>query len=129
MQVALIFGISRREELVNINLQDIEQHADIIQVLVKITSSKTNIRRHFTVDGTFRISLLLYMKRCRPINASYDRFFLNLVKGNCTTQVIEKKNKLGKMPKYLKLSNAAHNTGHSFRLTSATLLADSAADL
>lgn len=132
LQVALIFGISgacRREELSQIKMQDIEQHADIM--LVKIPNTKTKIPRSFTVDGAFR-SIVAKYEALRPKHASSDRFFLNFQKGKCTMQVIGK-NKFGKMPsdiaKYLQLPNADHYTGHSFRRTSATLLADSGADL
>lgn len=100
-------------------------------MLVKIPNHKTNIPRVFTVDGKFRNIVAKY-EALRPKNASSDRFFLNFQRGKCTLQVIGK-NKFGKMPgdiaKYLNLPDASLYTGHSFRRTSATLLADSGADL
>lgn len=68
----------------------------------------------------------------RPENAGCDRFFLNYVNGKCTKQPIGR-HKLGAIPKtiaaYLKLPDAESYTGHCFRRTSATLLADSGANL
>lgn len=68
----------------------------------------------------------------RPEKCESDRFFLNYQRNACTRQVIGK-NKLSKMPQeipeFLKLSNPECYTGHSFRRSSATLLADAGADL
>lgn len=99
--------------------------------MVKIPNTKKETPRFFTVDGNFR-NLVAKYEALRPTNANSDRFFLNLQKGKCTLQAVGK-NKFGKMPsdiaKYLNLPDADHYTGHSFRRTSATLLADSGADL
>lgn len=98
-------------------------------MLVKIPNNKTKIPRTFIVDGKFRNIVAKY-EALRPKNVQSDRFFLNFQKGKCTLQVIGK-NKFGKMPgdiaKYLNLPDAVLYTGHSFRRTSATLLADSGA--
>lgn len=111
-------------------MQDIE-HITSNLMLIKIPNTKTKIPRSFTVDGEFRNIVAKY-EAFRPNYARCDRFFLNFQKGKCTNQVIGK-NKLGKMPsdiaKYLELPDAALYTEHSFRRTSATLLADSGADL
>lgn len=59
-------------------------------------------------------------------------FFLNYQNGQCTKQPIGI-NKFGKMPQiiasYLKLLDPQSYTGHTFRRTSTTLLADSGADI
>lgn len=59
-------------------------------------------------------------------------FFLNYKNGKCTKQVTGK-NKIGNMPKeianYLNLPDPQAYTGHSFRRTSATLLANSGFDI
>lgn len=100
-------------------------------MIVKIPNTKTKVPRSFTVDGAFRLIVAKY-EALRPSRASSDRFFLNYQKGKCTMQPIGI-NKFGKMPSdianYLKLTDADLYTGHSFRRTSATLLADSGADL
>lgn len=61
-----------------------------------------------------------------------NRFFVNFQLEKCTKQVIVL-NKLGNMPhqiaEYSKLADPEQYTGHCFRSTSATVLADSGADL
>jgi integrase len=68
----------------------------------------------------------------RPNNVSTTRFFFNYRDGRCSQQVIGI-NSFGSMPKtvalFLKLKDPEYYTGHTFRRTSATLLADSGADL
>lgn len=68
----------------------------------------------------------------RSTKAKTNRFFLNYQNGKCTSQPIGR-NKFGMMPKqiatFLNLQNAHEYTGHSFRRSSATLLADSGADI
>jgi integrase len=68
----------------------------------------------------------------RPNNVSTTRFFFNYRDGRCSQQVIGI-NSFGSMPKtvalFLKLKDPEYYTGHTFRRTSATLLADFGADL
>lgn len=68
----------------------------------------------------------------RPKNVVTNRFFLNYKRGKCSCQVIGK-NKFLNAPKviatFLQLENPQKYTGHSFRRTSATLLADAGADI
>jgi cyclophilin family peptidyl-prolyl cis-trans isomerase len=63
----------------------------------------------------------------RPNNVSTTRFFFNYRHGRCSQQVIGI-NSFGSMPKtvalFLKLKDPEYYTGHTFRRTSATLLAD-----
>lgn len=132
VQVTLIFGICgacRREELANVKVEDIKHHVDMI--LVNIPNTKTKIPRSFTIDGEFYATVMKYAA-LRPQKASSDRFFLNYQKGKCTVQNIGK-NKFDKMPNtiptYLNLPDPHPYTGHSFIRTSATLLADSGADI
>lgn len=132
LQVALIFGISgacRKHELVNIKVGDIEKQGDLL--VVQIPETKTNKSRFFTVCGTFTEIVQKYIG-LRPKHAVTNRFFLNYQKGKCTIQVIGE-NKFAKMPKeiatFLKLPDAELYTGHSFRRSSATLLADSGAPI
>lgn len=68
----------------------------------------------------------------RPEKTTSDRFFLNWQNGKYTNQPIGV-NKFGSMPKkiaeYLGLDDAHLYTGHSFRRSSATLLADAGANI
>ncbi|KAL0851950.1 hypothetical protein ABMA28_000232 [Loxostege sticticalis] len=131
-KVALIFGVvgaCRREELANITLKDIEAHGDML--LIKIPNTKNKIPRSFVVEGDFLRIVQKYMNQ-RSQKEKTDSFFQNYQKGKCTAQAIGI-NKFGHMPKeiatFLGLLDAESYTGHSFRRTSATLLADSGADL
>lgn len=132
LQVAAIFGITgarRRQELCDLTVNDVEDRGNML--LVTIPKTKTGIERKFTViDELYQI----YKKYAalRPKNAKTNRFFLSIRNGKCTQQVIGI-NKIGNMPKdvamYLKLPNVELYTGHSFRRTSTTILADSGADI
>ncbi|XP_043283728.1 uncharacterized protein [Venturia canescens] len=131
-KVALIFGISgacRSNELVKIKLDDIKKQGDLLVVnLPAITAKKP---RTFVIAEEFTQIVQQYTDR-RPQNATTDRFFVNFQKGKCTSQVIGI-HKFSRMPKeiatYLKLDDPAKYTGHAFRRTSATLLADSGANM
>lgn len=131
-QVALIFGVTgacRIQELTNITVKDIENHGQML--LVKIPITKNKIPRSFTIHGPFYEIVKKY-ESLRSPKAKNDRFFLNYQNGKCTCQPIGI-NKFGSMPKeiakFLDLADAESYTGHSFRRTSATLLANSGADI
>ncbi|CAI6366167.1 unnamed protein product [Macrosiphum euphorbiae] len=131
-KVVLIFGITgacRREELSNITINDIQDFGSMLHI--KLPYTKTNCSRSFTIEGEFYDIFKKYID-LRPANVQSDRFFLNYKNGKCTKQVIGK-NKIGNMPKeianYLNLPDPQAYTGHSFRRTSATLLADSGGDI
>lgn len=135
-KVALIFGIYgalRREEQANISVNDIEDRGSVL--VVTIPKTKTNKKRVFTiVDDDLISALAIYKKYAalRPETVPHNRFFLQYRKGACTVQPVGK-NTFGGIPKtiatYLQLPEPGRYTGHSFRRTSATLLADSGADI
>jgi integrase len=122
-------GACRRHELCDLTVNDIEDKGDML--LVKIPKTKNDKPRSFVVTDNF---YHIYKKYAilRPNNVSTTRFFLNYRDGRCSQQVIGI-NTFGSMPKtvalFLKLKDPESYTGHTFRRTSATLLADSGADL
>lgn len=131
-QVALIFGVSgacRTSELLNITVDDIETHDNML--LIKLVNTKTKKDRMFVIRDEF-VKVVDKYRLLRPTETSTPRFFLNYRNGKCTKQVIGR-NKFGNFPKeiatFLKLPNPELYTGHCFRRTSATLLADSGANL
>jgi integrase len=67
-----------------------------------------------------------------PSPIEITRFFLGFRNGKCTRQAVGI-NTIGGMPKkiadFLNLPNSSNYTGHCFRRTSATLLADAGADI
>lgn len=137
IKVATIFGLAgacRRAELTQITVDNIEDKGNLI--MVKITDSKNHSARSFVIsqevnNGTF---LQLYRKyaNLRPPITSHRRFFIKYTKGKCSAQCVGINN-FGKMPSeiaaYLHLRNPERYTGHSFRRSSATFLADSGEEI
>lgn len=122
-------GACRRHELCDLTVNDIEDKGDML--LVRIPVTKNDKPRSFVVTGDF---YNIYKKYAilRPKLVSTNRFFINYRNGRCSKQVIGI-NSFGSMPKsvaiFLKLEEPESYTGHTFRRSSATLLADSGADL
>lgn len=136
MQVVLIFGVAgacRREELTKMTIDDVEEAGSII--IVRVPDTKTNIDRTFTISSNrFFDSIKIYKKyvNLRPKSCCHRRLFVNFVSGKCSVQAVGI-NKIGKMPSviasYLNLPDPSSYTGHCFRRTSATLLANSGASI
>lgn len=87
----------------------------------------------FPGDLSLIINLCQLLKNINPFDLETkrrDNFFLQYHNGKRSIQVIGIST-IGKMPKlivqFLKLSDAAEYTGHSFRSTSATIFADTGA--
>ena len=100
-------------------------------MLINLPKTKTGIERSFTIVGEFFIICKAYID-LRPKNCKSNRFFLNYCNGKCTNQPVGI-NKIGAMPSiiasFLNLVDANLYTAHSFRRTSATLLAESGGDI
>lgn len=100
-------------------------------MLVALPDTKTKKHRSFTVNGEF-FRIVKKYSELRPKDVNTNRFFMNYKHKKCTKQVIGK-NKFAMMPRliaeYLELPNPTEYTSHSFRRTSATLLADAGADI
>ena len=134
----LIVGVSgalRREELTFLQVQHIKDMGSYI--LIEIPNTKTNVRKEFTISSgdIENVDLLVIFRKyssLRPSPTENSRFFLGYRSGKCTRQSVGI-NTIGGMPKkiaeFLKLPIPSNYTGHSFRRTSATILADAGADI
>ncbi|KAJ8973037.1 hypothetical protein NQ317_004061 [Molorchus minor] len=127
-KVVLILGISGaccREELTKMTVDDIEDKYSIL--IVKVPDTKTNIQQIFTVSNLDYIDVYRKYAALRPSYAASHRLIFKYKNQRCFNQVVGI-NCIGKMPsllaKYLKLPNFNAYTGHCFRRTSATLLAN-----
>lgn len=132
LQVILIFGIfgaCRCNEMTNITIKDVENHDGVI--IVTLRDTKTKIDRTFVIRDESAEIVQKYIA-LRPTDVKSDRFFLNYKNNKCTKQVIGR-HKIAAMPKaiatYLNLPNPEYYTGHCFRRSSATILADTGANL
>lgn len=116
------------------DLKDVEDKGDLL--LIHLPYTKTHKKRSFTIlNNGFGINPLdLYRKymNLRPKNGKSTRLFLCYRGGKCTVQPIGI-NSFGKMPSliatFLKLENPKMYTGHAFRRSGTTLLADCGADV
>lgn len=130
-QVALILGISgacRKQELIQLTIDDVEDIGSVAVFKLKNTKNKSS--RSFHINGLFYQIYEKYVK-LRP-QTTQKRLFLNYKNGKCTQQVVGI-NKIGKVPqtvaKFLKLKSPELYTGHSLRRSSATILVDAGGDL
>lgn len=133
IKVATIFGLAgacRREELCNLTTNDVIDKGDF--VMINISQSKNHTSRCFTISKEVKNGkyLALYRKYAslRKPNTKHNRFFTQYKKGVISVQCVGI-NTFGKMPAdiagYLGLPDPHLYTGHSFRRSSATMLADS----
>ncbi|KAJ8979351.1 hypothetical protein NQ317_016080, partial [Molorchus minor] len=127
-KVVLILGISgacRRDELTKMTVDNRREKDSIL--IVKVPHTKTNIQRIFTVSNLDYIDIYRKYAALCPSYATSRRLFFK-----CFNQVVGI-NCIGKMPsliaKYLKLPNFDAYTGHCFRRTSATLLANAGGNI
>lgn len=138
LKVVLIMGLAgacRREELYNMTIDDIVRKDCML--VVKVPDSKTHIERTFTVigetvNGINPLNIYDKYAAIRPTHVNHKGVFLQYRGEKCTVQRVGI-NTFSKIPsiiaKYLKLSNPEQYTGHSFRRSSASLLAGSGADI
>ncbi|KAJ8909322.1 hypothetical protein NQ315_016113 [Exocentrus adspersus] len=138
IKLALIFGVAgacRGKELHQLTISDVTDmdHA----LLVNVRNTKNNVDRNFIINNSNKNGIDLievcrkYMALRKP-ETTHSRFFVRYEKSQCTVQAIGK-NTFGKIPQkvaeYLNLPNSTLYTGHCFRRTSASLLADSGASI
>jgi integrase len=129
-----IGGGCRMDELHKMKIDDIEDRDNIL--IIQVPETKTNKKRMFTIVDNTKIGvskLALYKKYSdlRLANTPTKSFFLGYRNENCTKQVVGI-NTFYKMPRmiaeFLKLPLPESYTGHCFRRSSATLLANTGAN-
>lgn len=137
-KVALIIGLAgacRREELTNLLIKHVKDEGTCFHFC--LPSTKTKIARDFFVTsgdiaGIDMVKLIRKYINLRPDNVKHGRFFLQYRGGKCMKQPVGI-NSFGVLPKqiasYLHLEHPETYTGHCFRRSSTSLLADSGADL
>lgn len=123
-------GACRREEIMNMVVDDIQFKNDVI--MVRVPKTKTYIPRQFIITQRLWIDLVKKYYSLRPSHVIHKRFFLQYRNGSCINSPIGI-NTIGKVPKniatYLNLPNPELFTGHCFRRSSVTHLANSGGDL
>lgn len=129
-----VFGGCRVGELVAMSVDDVDDRGNVI--VVNIPDTKTYKPRTFTIiNGSnciYAIDVFRKYRKLRPDSILHKRLFINYRNKKCTIQPVGI-NTISKLPekiaRFLGLRNPQEYTGHSFRRSSATLLADSGVDL
>jgi integrase len=128
-----IFGGLRRDELVKLNVDNVDDRGAV--VVVKIRDTKTGGQKSFTIIEEEEMNALSFLRKytsLRPKITKERRYFLGYRNGRCISQVVGK-NSFGSVPskiaKYLGYVDAKAFTGHCLRRTSATLLVDAGGDM
>lgn len=115
--------------------RDVQDEGEFIKII--LPNSKTKIVREFAitegnVQGISCLDLFRKYKDLRPSHVNHGRFFVMYRGGKCTQQPVGV-NTIGGIPKKiasaLGLSEPVNYTGHCFRRSSASLLADAGADM
>ncbi|KAI4459400.1 phage integrase-related [Holotrichia oblita] len=123
-----IFGSCRRHEMCDLRMSDIKREGSVF--IINIRPSKIEKGRKFAVVDfdIFYAKLFDQYISLRPDNISTDRVFLKYNNGKCIKQAVGI-NTFGKCPdivvRFLDLSDAVKYTGHAFRRSSATIMANS----
>lgn len=132
-----VAGACRKAELTNMRVRDVVDEGTFFKIT--IPNTKTNVIREFViVNGNISgyqenlVDIIRKYVNLRPQIGKHDRFFVKYNNDKCGVQPVGI-NILGCLPKviaqYLGLPNATGYTGHCFRRSSASLLADSGADI
>lgn len=127
-----VSGACRGKELCQLDKTDVLDYETFF--LVNLRDTKTEKDRSFVIkrskeNSTDVVRLVKkYIALRSPSIQGHTRFFVGYRNGKCTSQPMGK-NTIGQLPtkiaEYLKLPDAKLYTGHCFRRTSASLLADS----
>ncbi|KAI4461111.1 phage integrase-related [Holotrichia oblita] len=131
-EVILIIGIAgacRTDELCNMKVAHVDLRKDII--VINIPHTKNKSCRKFVIVEPMWIDVVTRYVLIRP-SPDIPRLFIGFRSGKPTRQNMGH-NTIStsaiKIVTYLKLPDANNYTGHSFRRTSATILADNGGDI
>uniref|UniRef100_A0A1Q3EXH3 Putative crypton-1 tc n=1 Tax=Culex tarsalis TaxID=7177 RepID=A0A1Q3EXH3_CULTA len=130
-KVALIVGVygaCRRDELLKLTLDDIEDQGDCIKITIPNVKTKS-MRQFIVTRGTDpdvdMLNLVRMYAEKRVPGTNHTRFFVTYRNGKCTKQPLGI-NTIAKLPKiiaeYLKLPSPELYTSHCFRRSSTSLL-------
>lgn len=129
-----IFGACRREELLKLRVDDVEDTGRFLIVTLEDTKNKSCRKFTITEDDTPFKGCTLYRKYVvlRPSGLENQRVFVDYRNGKCTRQFVGI-HKIGGIPRkiatFLNLENPETYTGHTFRRSAATMLAENGGDL
>lgn len=129
-----IFGACRREELLVLRVDNIEDTGRFLIVTLEGTKNKSSRKFIITEDDTVFQGCSLYRKYAalRPSGLENQRAFVDYRNGKCTRQFVGI-HKIGRIPKqiaqFLNLDEPEKYTGHSFRRSAATMLVENGGDL
>lgn len=130
-----IAGACRGMELVELTTDDVQDLSK--SLLVNVKNTKNYKDRSFIIKNSPNnevqfVELCKKYMSLRSPATKHNRFFVAFKNNVCSTQPVGK-NTFGKLPQqiavYLNLPDANLYTGHCFRRTSASLLADSGASI
>lgn len=129
-----LYGACRSDELYKLEISNVVDRKTVI--IVSLIDTKTKKDRSFCItDKDCGLSVLEIVRKyvaLRPENVPHNKFFINYRQQKCTIQPIGI-NTFYKVPKkvadFLELPNSETYTGHCFRRSAATMIANSGADL
>lgn len=132
-----VFGSCRRVELKDMSLDQMVFSDNPNGVLITLPRTKTDVIRQFVVgegdrDGINLINVVKSYAALRPSDMDSQRFFTTYRNGVCVRQLIGI-HALGGYPKaiatFLNLPNPSTYTGHCYRRSGVSLMAESGATL
>ncbi|XP_018575819.1 uncharacterized protein LOC108914474 [Anoplophora glabripennis] len=137
-KVVLVVGIAgacRKSELTFLRVEDVTDEETYFRV--NIPNTKSRVIREFVItpgdiEGLNFVNIIRKYRNLRPKNIKHNGFFVRHRNGKCGVQPVGI-NTIGQLPKMtaqmIGLPNCALFTGHCFRSSSDTLLADSGANI
>jgi integrase len=128
-------GACRVDELTNLQLENVKKEGQLFHIFIPNTKTKVSREFFVTVGGIEGVNMVEVIRKylaLRPNHAVHGRFFVGYRGGNCIKLPVGI-NTFSAMPKkianFLNLPQAQEYTGHCFRRSSTSLLANTGADL